>query len=340
MTKKALVTGITGQDGSYLTELLLSKGYKVYGFSKHNHLARSEYMKPLQEKITHVVGEMNDFTSLYNVIKDIQPDEVYNLASQSMPGQSWQRGIETAMTNGISAHYLYDAVKDIKPDAHIYQASSSEMFGEISETPQNENTPFHPLSPYAAAKLYAHHLAQIYRKSYGMFISCGILFNHESPRRGMSFITQKITYAAACLKLGIQTSSLLNEKNEPILNKGILLLGNLDTSRDWGFAGDYVEAMWLMLQQPKADDFVIGTGHSHSIKKLCQTAFDYVGLNWENYVKTDPRFVRPTETGPTIADISKAKRILGWQPKTSFEDLIHSMVDAHVASLSNLSIRA
>ena len=330
MIKTALITGMTGQDGTYLAEFLLEKGYHVFGLCKKN---LSLTLKQHEKKLTYLIGNLNDPHSIQEAVHHSQPDEVYNLASQSYPGESWDLAIETVKTNGLGAHILFDMVRQLKPTCRIYQASSSEMFGGSVQTPQNENTPFNPLNPYAAAKLYAHHIAQIYRKSYNMFISCGILFNHESPRRGMHFITQKITYAAACLKLGIQNSSILNEKGDPIVNHGKLSLGNLEARRDWGYAGDYVEAMWLMLQQPQPDDFIIGTGQIKTIRQVCEIAFSYVGLDWEKYVITDNRLIRPTETGPTVADATKAKNILGWQPKKSFENLITEMVDHHLAEL-------
>lgn len=332
--KTALITGITGQDGSYLAELLIQKNYHVVGLSKNNRFVHPNNISHLQGKIDFVFGDLSDSSSIYAAVSEAQPDEVYNLASQSYPGESWNLALETARTNGLGAHLLFDTIRQIHPSCRIYQASSSEMFGAISETPQNENTPFNPTNPYAAAKLYAHNIAKIYRKSYNMFISCGILFNHESPRRGMHFITQKVTYAAACLQLGIKNSAQLNEKGDPIVNKGKLFLGNLTTQRDWGFAKDYVEAMWLMLQQNEADDFVIGTGQTKTIKELCEIAFSYVGLRWEDYVETDPRLVRPTETGSTIANPNKAKSILGWQARTGFSDLIKQMVDVHLANLT------
>lgn len=329
MKKIAFVTGITGQDGSYLAEFLLEKNYHVVGFSKNQ-------TTNLAEKIDYISGDLANQASIRSAIQTIQPDEVYNLASQSYPGESWELSLETAMTNGIGAHFLFDAIREICPHTRIYQASSSEMYGQTTQTPQNEGTPFNPINPYAAAKVYAHHIANIYRKRYGMFISCGILFNHESPRRGLHFITQKIAYAVACIKLGIQNSPLLNEQGEPIVKEGILLLGNLDAKRDWGYAGDYIETMWLMLQQSKPDDFVIGTGQVKTIRELCEIAFSSVGLNFENHVKIDPRFVRPIETEATRADISKAKQVLDWEPKTSFPELIKKMIEAQIQKLNKI----
>lgn len=335
MKKTALITGITGQDGSYLAELLLNKNYRVIGLCRHKHPIQPNNLRHLQGKIQYAYGDLSDSASVYTIIQESQPDELYNLASQSYPGNSWSLAIETMQTNGLGAHRLFDAVRQLKPNCKIYQASSSEMFGEITQTPQNEHTSFNPINPYAAAKLYAHNIAKIYRQSYKMFISCGILFNHESPRRGMHFITQKITYAAACIKLGIRTSALLNEKGNPIVNNNQLSLGNLNAQRDWGFAGDYVEAMWLMLQQTQPDDFIIGTGKPKTIKELCETAFSYVNLNWEDYVVSDESLKRPIETGHTIADASKAKKLLNWQPSKSFEQLITEMVEYHLKTLSS-----
>jgi GDPmannose 4,6-dehydratase len=225
-------------------------------------------------------------------------------------------------------------VKQVKPSCRVYQASSSEMFGRVKEVPQNEQTPFNPVNPYAASKLYAHNIARIYRESFGLFIACGILFNHESPRRGMHFITQKVTHGAACIKLGLRNSPIVNEMGEPIVKEGKLSMGNLESQRDWGFAGDYVEAMWLMLQQPEPDDAVIGTGRTWTIQQLCEKAFAYVGADWQAHVVVDSRFTRPTETGPMVADASKAQRTLGWRPRTSFDQLIAMMVDAHLTRLA------
>lgn len=332
MKKTAFITGVNGQDGSYLAELLLSKNYRVVGLSKNSRAPQLNVCH-LLGKLEYVYGDLSDSTSIYAAIQDTQPDEVYNLASQSYPGESWNLALETARTNGLGAHLLFDTIRHLKPHCRIYQASSSDMFGAVTEAPQTEETAFNPLNPYAAAKLYAHNIAKIYRKSYNMFISCGILFNHESPRRGMHFITQKVTYAAACIKQNILESPLLNEQGESIVKNGKLKLGNLDAERDWGFAGDYVEAMWLMLQHEKAEDFLIGTGEIRTIRELCEVAFSYVGKDWQDYITVDPRFVRRTETGPTVANTSKAKQVLGWEAKTSFPELIHQMIDFHLEKL-------
>lgn len=333
MPKTALITGINGQDGSYLTELLLSKNYHVVGLIQNKANSPCNNIKHLEKKIDHVFGNLCDSDLIYKTIQEVKPCEIYNLASQSYPGESWNLALETALTNGIGAHRLFEIVREIQPNCRIYQASSSEMYGEVCTSPQMEVTPFNPINPYAAAKLYAHHIAKIYRQSYKLFISCGILFNHESPRRGMHFITQKITYAAACIKSGIYNSILRDEQGEPIVKDGMLSLGNLDAKRDWGFAPDYVEAMWMMLQQDQPDDFVIGTGISRTIRQLCEVAFDIVGLDWKKYVKVETRLARPTETGPTVANAEKAKKILGWEPKVSFKEFIGLMIQKHLDDL-------
>lgn len=332
--KKALITGITGQDGSYLAEFLLSKKYKVYGIIRKTSHFKYANIAHIQERLTLVQADLLDAVSIVNAMRKIEKvDEVYNLASQSSPGESFRQPVHTAEITAVGAQRMMEAIKDLSPKAKFYQASSSEMFGWVKEIPQKETTPFNPANPYAAAKLYAHNIARIYRKSYDMFIACGILFNHESPRRGLGFVTQKVTYAAACAKLGIKTSRHLNEEGEPIVKKGKVAMGNLAAERDWGFAGDYVESMWKMLQQKEPDDYVIGTGETHTIKKLCKVAYDYVGHNWKDHVFVDKRFVRPTETGPLVADYSKAKKVLKWKPKTTFRKLVHMLVDANIARL-------
>jgi GDPmannose 4,6-dehydratase len=333
-TKKALITGITGQDGSYLAEFLLAKGYEVAGLVRRT----SHYLFPniahIQNRLNLVYGDLLDPISLTNALRQIGHfDEIYNLASQSSPAQSFKQPVHTVEITGVGAQRLMEAVLDLQPKARFYQASSSEMFGWVGEIPQTEKTPFNPANPYAAAKLYAHNIAKIYRASYNMSISCGILFNHESPRRGLNFVTQKVTYAAACAKLGIRISEHLNEEGEPIVKNSKVALGNLDAKRDWGFAGDFVEAMWLMLQEPKPDDFVIATNETHTIRELCQEAYSVVDLNWKDYVFIDKRFVRPTETGPLVGDYSKAKRLLGWEPRTNFKQLIKIMVESQIARL-------
>ena len=331
--KKALITGITGQDGSYLAEFLLKKGYQVTGIVRKTSNLLYANINHIQHRVNLIYADLVDPVSISQVIKDVQPDEIYNLASQSVPATSFKQPIHTAEITGIGPHRVLEAIREVCPKAKFYQASSSEMFGWVREVPQNEETPFNPANPYAAAKLYAHNIAKIYRESYGMFISCGILFNHGSPKRNLNFVEQKVSYAAACAKLGIKTSKHLNEEGEPIFKNGKVAMGNLDAKRDWGFAGDYVETMWLMLQQKKPDDYVVGTGKTHSIRQLCKMAFSFVGLDWKKYVKVDQRFIRPTETGPLVADYSKARKELGWEPKTNFKELVSMLVDANLARL-------
>ena len=285
--KKAFITGITGQDGSYLAELLLGKGYEVAGIVRKTSNMAYDNIGHIQDQLRLIQADLLDPVSLREAIQKVQPDEVYNLAAQSHPAESFKQPIHTAEITAIGAHRVLDAVWDVVPKAKFYQASSSEMYGWVKEIPQSEETPFNPANPYAAAKLYAHAMTKIYRKSYDMFATCGILFNHESPRRHLNFVTQKVTYAAAAAKLGIKISDHLNEEGESIVKDGKVALGNLEAKRDWGFTGDFVEAMWLIMQQSTPDDFVIGTGETHSIRELCEVAFEYVGLNWEEYVEID-----------------------------------------------------
>jgi len=331
--KRALITGITGQDGSYLAELLLEKDYEVAGIIRKTSHFQYANIGHIQNDVNLIYADLLDAVSLTNAIKMVDPHEIYNLGAQSSPHESFKQPIHTAHITALGAHRVLESVRDVVPKAKFYQASSSEMYGWVAEIPQNEETPTNPANPYAAAKLYAHNIAKIYRKSYGMFVSSGILFNHESPRRGLGFVTQKVTYAAACAKLGIKTSPHMNEEGEPIFEKGKVALGNMSAKRDWGYAGDFVEAMWLMLQSNKPDDFVVATNESRTIRELCRAAFSYVKKDYRDYVKVDPRFVRPTETGPLIGDYSKAKKKLGWEPKTSFKDLIAMLVDANLARL-------
>lgn len=335
MTKRkiALITGVTGQDGSYLAELLLKKGYEVSGIVRQTSNLAYPNIARIQHDLNLIQADLLDPVSLREALQKVQADEVYNLASQSHPSESFRQPIHTAEITAIGAHRVLDATYDVNPKTKFYQASSSEMYGWVREIPQTEETPFNPANPYAAAKLYAHAMTRIYRASYKMFAACGILFNHESPRRHHGFVTQKVTYAAACAKLGIRNSDHLNEEGEPIFRNGKVALGNLEAKRDWGYAGDYVEAMWLMLQQDKPDDFVIATGETHTIKELCQETFGYVGLDWAKYVEIDKRFIRPTETGPLIGNAAKARKILGWKPKVDFKQLVGLMVDAHLARL-------
>jgi len=331
--KTALVTGCTGQDGSYLAQFLLKKGYKVAGLVRQTSNIAHANISHIQHDLDLIQADLLDPVCLREAIQKVRPDEVYNLASQSHPSESFKQPIHTAEITALGAHRVLDATYDVNPETKFYQASSSEMYGWVKEIPQNEDTPFNPANPYAASKLYAHTMTKIYRASYNMFAVCGILFNHESPRRHLGFVTQKVTYAAACAKLGIKNSENLNEDGEPIVKNGKVALGNLEAKRDWGFAGDYVEAMYLMLQQDFPDDFVIATGVTHTIGDLCEEAFNYVGLPWEKDVTVDQRFIRPTETGPLIGDASKAKKILGWTPKVNFKVLVAMMVDAHLARL-------
>ena len=311
--KTALVTGITGQDGSYLAEFLLSKGYKVFGLERRNSQKNRGNIEHLLDRIEVVSGDLLDQGSIIQVLQEVKPDEVYNLASQSFVGESWRQPAFTGDVTGLGAVRVLEAVKLVNSKIRFYQASSSEMFGRVQETPQTEKTPFYPRSPYGVAKLYAHWITVNYRESYNMFAASGILFNHESPRRGLEFVTRKITHTAAKIKLGLAKE---------------LRLGNLDAKRDWGFAGDYVEAMWLMLQQENPSDYVIATGETHSIREFLAEAFDYLDLDWEKYVCTDPKFVRPAEVDLLRGDASKARKELRWQPKVNFSELVKMMVEA------------
>ena len=318
MKKKALITGITGQDGSYLSELLLEKGYEVYGMVRRASVERFERIAHIQDRINLVQGDLTDQSSLDEAVKTIQPDEVYNLAAQSFVPTSWNQPTLTGEVTGIGTTRLLESVRKIKPDAKFYQASSSEMFGKVREVPQTELTPFHPRSPYGVAKVYGHFITVNYRESYNIFACSGILFNHESPRRGLEFVTRKITSYAAKIKLG-----LINE----------LRLGNMDAKRDWGFAGDYVEAMWLMLQQSEPDDFVVAMGETHSVQEFVELAFGHAGLDWKKYVVIDPKFMRPAEVDLLVGSPEKAKTKLGWKPKVSFPELVRMMVDADMKGL-------
>ncbi|SOE64290.1 GDPmannose 4,6-dehydratase [Burkholderia sp. YR290] len=333
--RKALITGITGQDGSFLAELLLEKGYEVYGFARHDSWMRSHNASHLADKINILFGDMSEGVDIATALQETQPDEIYNLASQSRPGESWARAPETLMINGMGAIRLFEAVRHACPKARVYHASSSEMFGGSCSGPQNELTPFHPANPYAAAKVYAHQMVRICRESYGLFISSGILFNHESERRPLHFVTQKIAYGAACAALGIRNSRDLNELGHPIVSGGQLALGNLEIARDWGHASDFVRAMWLMLQQDKPDDFVVGTGKLHTLRDLCQAAYGRVSLDWKDHVMSDRKLVRPLETGQTLADASKARKVLNWEPTISFEEMVGKMVDSQIERLES-----
>ncbi len=334
--KTALITGITGQDGSYLAEILLAKGYRVYGFTRRERWFRPHCASHLADRIGVLYGDMAEGVDIASAIQDAGPDEIYNLASQSRPSESWARAPETLVVNGLAAVRLFEAVRHHKPDCRVYQASSSEMFGRAEVWPQNELTPFDASNPYAAAKIYAHQMARIYRESYGLHISCGILFNHESERRPLNFLPQKVAYGAACAGLGIIDSPDMNEMGRPIVQDGKLVLGNLDVQRDWGYAGDFVRAMWLMLQQPRPDDYVIGTGESHSLRDLCAIAFDSVGKDWREHVVSDPALVRPLETGITVADPTRARERLDWQPLVGLEAMMGAMVVAQRDRLDSL----
>ena len=310
--KKAFITGITGQDGSYLAELLLNKGYKVYGLKRRTSTLNYTNLNHLKDDIEFLNGDLLDLSSLMEQLKFAQPDEVYNLAAQSFVGESWNQPIYTSQVTGIGVVNILEAIRKTKLDAKFYQASSSEMFGKVVETPQSETTPFYPRSPYGAAKAFGHWMTVNYRESYDMYACSGILFNHESPRRGLEFVTRKITNAVARIKLGQQKK---------------LVLGNIDSKRDWGFAGDYVEAMWLMLQQGKADDYVIATGEAHTVKEFIEIAFSYVGLDWKNHVEQDIKYMRPAEVDHLLGKSDKAKTVLNWVPKINFEKLIQMMVE-------------
>jgi len=318
MSKRALITGITGQDGSYLAELLLAKGYEVIGMVRRSSTVNFGRIEKIQEQITLVQGDLLDQTSLIDIMRECQPDEIYNLAAQSFVPISWKQPVLTGEFTALGVTRMLEAMRTTAPNARFYQASSSEMFGKVHEVPQNERTPFYPRSPYGVAKVYGHWITVNYRESYALFTCSGILFNHESPRRGLEFVTRKVCYGAAQIKLGLAHD---------------LQLGNLDARRDWGFAGDYVEAMWRMLQQESPDDYVVGTGETHSVREWCQAAFDYLGLDWEQYVKVDPKLIRPAEVDLLVSDPCKAREKLGWQPTMSFEGLIRTMVDADMAHL-------
>jgi GDPmannose 4,6-dehydratase len=315
--RRALITGITGQDGSYLAEFLLEKGYHVYGMVRRSSTESFERIAHLRDRIEIREGDLLDQLSLIMLLRDIDPREVYNLAAMSFVPTSWEQPILTSEATALGVTRMLEAIRVVDRSIKFYQASSSEMFGKVRESPQDEKTPFYPRSPYGVAKVYGHYITVNYRESYGLFAVSGILFNHESPRRGRQFVTRKVTHGAARIKLGLAPD---------------LKLGNLEAKRDWGFAGDYVEAMWLMLQQPTPDDFVIATGETHSVRELCEVAFARVGLDWERYVVVDKTQVRPAEVDFLIGDAGKARRILGWTPKVSFRNLVEMMVDADVGA--------
>ena len=318
MAKRALITGVTGQDGSYLAELLLDKGYDVWGVVRRSSSENYERIEHLRDRLHFVQADLLDQPSLTQALLESEPDEVYNLAAQSFVPTSWTQPVLTAEFTAVGVTRLLEAITQVNPGIRFYQASSSEMFGKVLEVPQTENTPFYPRSPYGVAKVYGHYITVNYRESYGMHCSSGILFNHESPRRGLEFGTRKVTDAVARIKLGLATE---------------LPMGNLDAKRDWGFAGDYVEAMWMMLQQPEGDDYVVATGETHTVERLVEVAFSHAGLDWKDHVTLDERFVRPAEVDLLIGEPTKAKAKLGWEPKVGFEQLVQMMVDSDLERL-------
>ena len=316
----ALITGITGQDGSYLAEFLLQKGYKVYGMQRRASTINFVRIAHLIDQVELLPGDLLDQNSLKLALEQSEADEVYNLAAQSFVPTSWNQPILTGEITGLGVMRMLEAIREVNPKAKFYQASSSEMFGKVLEVPQTERTPFHPRSPYGVAKVYGHWTTVNYRESYGMFNCSGMLFNHESPRRGLEFVTRKVSFGVARIKLGLADE---------------IRLGNLEAKRDWGYAADYVEAMWLMLQQDKPQDYVIATGQTHSVRQLCEVAFSHVGLDYRDYVKVDQRFIRPAEVDLLVGDATKAHRQLGWRPRVSFEELVKMMVDADLELLSS-----
>ncbi|HEX7434523.1 MAG TPA: GDP-mannose 4,6-dehydratase [Anaerolineaceae bacterium] len=318
----ALITGITGQDGSYLAEFLLSKGYQVIGMVRRSSTVTFERIEHIQDKVTIVQGDLHDQSSLTDILTEYQPEEVYNLAAQSFVPTSWSQPVLTGEATGLGVTRMLEAVRHANPKIRFYQASSSEMFGKVQEVPQRESTPFYPRSPYGVAKTYGHWITVNYRESYNLFSVSGILFNHESPRRGIEFVTRKVSYGVAQIKMGRAKD---------------LHLGNLEARRDWGFAGDYVRAMWLMLQQDHPEDYVVGMGATHAVRELCEVAFSYAGLDYHDYVVEDPKFRRPAEVDLLISDPSKAQRKLGWKAEVSFTELVKMMVDADMKRLSQAS---
>jgi GDPmannose 4,6-dehydratase len=318
--KRALITGITGQDGSYLADLLLEKGYEVHGMVRRASTETFQRLAHIRDDIVLHTGDLLDQRSLTDVLHDCEPEEIYNLAAMSFVAASWSQPTLTAEFTAVGVTRMLEAMREVVPQARFYQASSSEMFGKVREVPQRESTPFYPRSPYGVAKCYGHFITVNYRESYDLFACSGILFNHESPRRGLEFVTRKVTHGVAAIKLGLRDD---------------LALGNLDAERDWGYARDYVEAMWLMLQQERPEDFVIATGQAHSVRHLVDVAFEHVGLDPERHVRVDPQFLRPAEVEHLIGDYSKAREQLGWEPRTSFEEMIRRMVDTDLELLSS-----
>jgi GDPmannose 4,6-dehydratase len=317
---RALITGITGQDGSYLADFLLEKGYEVIGMVRRSSTVNFDRIRHIQDRVTLVPGDLLDQASLVDILQEYCPGEVYNLAAQSFVPTSWKQPVFTGEVTALGVTRLLDAIRLVDPKVRFYQASSSEMFGRVQEVPQNEQTPFYPRSPYGVAKVYGHWITVNYRESYGLFACSGILFNHGSPRRGLEFVERKVSYGAARIKLGLAKE---------------LRLGNLDSRRDWGYAGDYVQAMWLMLQQERPDDYVVGSGQTHSIRELCEIAFNYLGLDWREYVVVDPKYYRPAEVDLLVSDPAKARRVLGWEPTVAFSDLIRMMVDEDMEALQS-----
>ena len=318
MSKRALITGVTGQDGSYLAEFLLDQGYEVIGMVRRSSTVNFERIAHIQDRIELVAGDLLDEVSMIGILRDHRPTEVYNLAAQSFVQTSWNQPVLTGETTALGVTRVLDAIRTVDPEIRYYQASSSEMFGKVLEVPQRETTPFYPRSPYGVAKVYGHWITVNYRESYGLHASSGILFNHESPRRGLEFVTRKVTHGVARIKAGIDRQ---------------LALGNLDAQRDWGYAADYVRAMWLMLQQDTPDDFVVATGETHSVREFCEVAFARAGLDYQDHVVVDERFFRPAEVDLLIGDPSRARTELGWTPSVSFVELVESMVDADLALL-------
>ena len=325
MTKRAFITGITGQDGSYLAELLLDKGYDVIGMVRRSSTVNFERIAHIQDHVQLVSGDLLDQSSMIDALRAHRPHEVYNLAAQSFVQTSFSQPVFTGDVTGLAVTRLLDAIRNVDPDIRMYQASSSEMFGKVQEVPQRESTPLYPRSPYGVAKVYGHWITVNYRESYNLHATSGILFNHESPRRGLEFVTRKISHGVAQIKLGLGKE---------------LRLGNLEAKRDWGYAKDYVEAMWLMLQQDEPSDYVIATGETHSVREFCEIAFAHVGLDWENFVVQDERFFRPAEVDLLVGDSSRARAALGWQPATPFAELVGIMVDADLAQLRDRNLRA
>ncbi len=320
MPKRALITGVTGQDGSYLAELLLDQGYEVIGMVRRSSTVNFERIEQIQDRLTLVAGDLVDEASMINILREHRPAELYNLAAQSFVQTSWGQPVLTGETTALGVTRVLDAIRIVDPEIRFYQASSSEMFGKVVEVPQRETTPFYPRSPYGVAKVYGHWITVNYRESYDLFACSGMLFNHESPRRGLEFVTRKITHGVARIKMGLDD---------------ILRLGNLDAQRDWGFAGDYVRAMWLMLQQDKADDYVVATGETHEVREFCELAFGHVDLDYRDHVVMDERFMRPAEVDLLVGDPAKARRVLGWKPEVSFSELVARMVDADMALLKS-----